>query len=154
MIELQKRRFYEDLTAKYWNSSLKGDCENSDDSEGITLESLGGVFIATIFGLCEFQFLFHFQASNFVLSILDIQVIAMLVLIFEVYYYKRKTKKEKQTTNFISSSPPAYVTTVKPFESYEHTKSVLKSNNILLGHGDNFIPVSVKKSRLSFGTGE
>jgi glutamate receptor, ionotropic, invertebrate len=51
LIELQKDRFFEDLKDKYWNSSLKGDCIYNDDSEGITLESLGGIFIATIVGL-------------------------------------------------------------------------------------------------------
>lgn len=50
-MELQKRHFFEDLLEKYWNSSLKGDCEDSDNSEGITLDSLGGIFIATIVGL-------------------------------------------------------------------------------------------------------
>jgi hypothetical protein len=53
IIDLQKERFFEGLTAKYWNSSLKGDCANTDDSEGITLESLGGIFIATIVGLSK-----------------------------------------------------------------------------------------------------
>lgn len=33
---------------------MKGDCSGtSDDSEGITLDSLGGIFIATIVGLCK-----------------------------------------------------------------------------------------------------
>lgn len=41
VLELQKERFFEQLQAKYWNHSAKGDCPNSDDSEGITLESLG-----------------------------------------------------------------------------------------------------------------
>jgi hypothetical protein len=54
ILELQKERFFEDLTAKYWNASLKGSCLRNDDSEGITLESLGGVFIATLVGLGEF----------------------------------------------------------------------------------------------------
>lgn len=38
---MQKDRYFESLTAKFWNSSAKGTCPNSDDSEGITLESLG-----------------------------------------------------------------------------------------------------------------
>lgn len=55
ILELQMERFFEDLTAKYWNSSLKGSCIRNDDSEGITLESLGGVFIATLVGLGELE---------------------------------------------------------------------------------------------------
>lgn len=51
VLDLQKDRFFEYLSAKYWNTSLRGSCERSDDSEGITLESLGGVFIATMVGL-------------------------------------------------------------------------------------------------------
>ncbi|XP_068085158.1 ionotropic receptor 25a [Anabrus simplex] len=68
ILDLQKDRYFESLTAKFWNSSAKGDCPNSDDSEGITLESLGGVFIATIFGLA----------------------LAMVTLAGEIFYYKRK----------------------------------------------------------------
>lgn len=41
ILDLQKDRFFEQLQAKYWNSSAKGSCPKSDDSEGITLESLG-----------------------------------------------------------------------------------------------------------------
>ena len=41
-----------------------------DDSEGITLTSLGGVFIATLVGLG----------------------IAMIVLAFEVYFHRREAK--------------------------------------------------------------
>lgn len=52
ILELQKDRFFEELTARYWNTSTnKGSCIRNDDSEGITLESLGGVFIATLVGL-------------------------------------------------------------------------------------------------------
>lgn len=61
ILELQKERFFEDLTAKYWNSSFKGSCLRNDDSEGITLESLGGVFIATLVGLGK---LWVFESSS------------------------------------------------------------------------------------------
>lgn len=73
---LQKDRYFEGLTAKYWNSAAKSDCPNSDANEGISLESLGGVFIATLFGLA----------------------LAMLTLVGEVIYYKRKA--EGKTGNF------------------------------------------------------
>nr|AVH87289.1 ionotropic receptor 1 [Holotrichia parallela] len=71
ILDLQKDRFFEYLQAKYWNYSKRGECENSDNNEGITLESLGGVFIATLFGLA----------------------LAMITLIGEVIYYKRKRMK-------------------------------------------------------------
>lgn len=65
VVELQKQRFFEDLTAKYWNYELKGDCSGtSDDSEGITLDSLGGIFIATIVGLCERNLLSYEILNN------------------------------------------------------------------------------------------
>ena len=35
----------------YWNSSWRADCPVLDDSKGITLYSLGGVFISTAVGL-------------------------------------------------------------------------------------------------------
>lgn len=68
ILNLQKERFFELLSAKYWNQSARGQCENTDDNEGITLESLGGVFIATLFGLA----------------------LALVTLIGEVIYYRRK----------------------------------------------------------------
>ncbi|XP_044012074.1 ionotropic receptor 25a [Aphidius gifuensis] len=78
ILELQRNRYFESLTAKYWNSSLKGKCAVADENEGITLESLGGVFIATLFGLA----------------------LAMITLAGEVIYYRRKNtvsgKEQKQ----------------------------------------------------------
>lgn len=69
ILELQKDRYFETLQGKYWNSSKKDDCPVLDDSEGITLQSLGGVFIATLIGLA----------------------IAMATLVVEVYM-QRKNK--------------------------------------------------------------
>ena len=50
ILQLQTARFFEGLSAQYWNSSQ---CPNlgEGESDGISLESLGGVFIATIIGL-------------------------------------------------------------------------------------------------------
>ncbi|XP_014227924.1 ionotropic receptor 25a [Trichogramma pretiosum] len=68
ILDLQKDRYFEALSSKYWNQSLKSLCPNADDNEGITLESLGGVFIATLFGLS----------------------LAMITLAGEVIYYRRR----------------------------------------------------------------
>ena len=62
------------LSSKYWNSTLRSFCPTLDDSEGITLRSLGGVFIATLVGLG----------------------IAMVVLAFEVYFHKKDAKNNVQ----------------------------------------------------------
>ncbi|CAG0903981.1 unnamed protein product, partial [Darwinula stevensoni] len=51
ILTLQKDRFFETLQSQFWNSSKRGPCPNTNDSEGITLQSLGGVFIATLVGL-------------------------------------------------------------------------------------------------------
>lgn len=51
ILELQKDRYFESLQSQYWNSSMQSNCPVLDDSEGITLQSLGGVFIATLIGL-------------------------------------------------------------------------------------------------------
>ncbi|XP_044745802.1 ionotropic receptor 25a [Coccinella septempunctata] len=84
ILNLQTNRFFEELQAKYWNHSVKGDCPNADDNEGITLESLGGVFIATLFGL----------------------VLAMITLVGEVIYYRNKRKKNEQVQTLqIKPSP-------------------------------------------------
>ncbi|XP_046146027.1 ionotropic receptor 25a isoform X1 [Osmia bicornis bicornis] len=75
ILDLQKDRYFETLSSKYWNQSLKAQCMNSDDNEGITLESLGGVFIATLFGLA----------------------LAMITLAGEILYYrKRNPQKDKR----------------------------------------------------------
>ncbi|KAF5290625.1 hypothetical protein FQR65_LT01915 [Abscondita terminalis] len=70
ILDLQRDRFFDQLQAKYWNNSIRGDCADDTESEGITLESLGGVFIATLVGLA----------------------LAMITLAGEVFYYKRKNK--------------------------------------------------------------
>ena len=67
ILELQKERYFESLTSKYWNSSLRSDCPIVDDAEGITLTSLSGVFISIFLGL----------------------LIAMIVLGFEVRFEKQ-----------------------------------------------------------------
>ncbi|XP_014484092.1 PREDICTED: glutamate receptor ionotropic, kainate 2 isoform X2 [Dinoponera quadriceps] len=77
ILDLQKDRYFETLASKYWNQTLKAQCPNSDDNEGITLESLGGVFIATLFGLG----------------------LAMITLAGEVIYYRKRAPKGKQNGN-------------------------------------------------------
>lgn len=72
MLVLQAERYFEGLTAKYWNASI-GNCE-IDENEGMSLESLGGVFIVTIFGL----------------------LIAVVALIVEWIYYWRKAREITQ----------------------------------------------------------
>nr|XP_033332474.1 ionotropic receptor 25a [Megalopta genalis] len=74
ILDLQKDRYFETLTSKYWNQSLKAQCLDSDDNEGITLESLGGVFIATLFGLA----------------------LAMVTLVGEVLYYRKKNDSQQE----------------------------------------------------------
>lgn len=70
ILELQKDRFFEELKGKYWNQSNLRMCPLSDDQEGITLQSLGGVFIATLCGL----------------------IMAMITLVIEIMYYQKKQK--------------------------------------------------------------
>ena len=41
ILELQKDRYFETLQGKYWNSTMRNNCPVLDDSEGITLQSLG-----------------------------------------------------------------------------------------------------------------
>uniref|UniRef100_A0A182NDI8 Ionotropic glutamate receptor C-terminal domain-containing protein n=1 Tax=Anopheles dirus TaxID=7168 RepID=A0A182NDI8_9DIPT len=79
ILELQKKRYFESITAKFWNNSARGQCPNTDDSEGITLESLGGVFIATLVGLA----------------------LAMITLLGEVIYYRRK----ESSRNIVKVAP-------------------------------------------------
>lgn len=71
ILQLQTERFFETLSARYWTSTCPslGDGEN----DGISLESLGGVFIATIIGLG----------------------IAFISLAFEVFTTARNRRKAK-----------------------------------------------------------
>lgn len=127
ILEMQKDRFFEMLTAKFWNNSAKGVCPNTDDSEGITLESLGGVFIATLFGLA----------------------LAMVTLIAEIAYYRRKNAKE----NWMKVKPLVGKTkkdddmTIKQIEySPSDEKKFPKQVTI----GTNFVPVSESRPRVSY----
>ena len=87
ILELQKDRFFETLQSKYWNSTKRHNCPVLDDSEGITLQSLGGVFIATLIGLA----------------------IAMVTLIVEVYMQRQKNKQSVKAFAPEDSKPPPTV---------------------------------------------
>ena len=69
ILRFKRDRVLEKLTQKYWNYTEYNKCSNNEDGEGITLQSLGGVFIATLFGLG----------------------LAMLTLFFEILYYRKKS---------------------------------------------------------------
>lgn len=125
ILELQKDRFFEALTAKYWNHSAKASkCPNNDESEGITLESLGGVFIATLFGLA----------------------LAMVTLAIEVVYYKRRDARE----NAIQPISEQNITPPPSYDGKQLKKSstkLFRKNNeslVTLG-GENFVPASLSQ---------
>ncbi|KAG5868014.1 hypothetical protein JTB14_037907 [Gonioctena quinquepunctata] len=113
---LQKDRFFEELQAKYWNHSAKGDCPNTDDNEGITLESLGGVFIATLFGLA----------------------LAMITLVGEVLYYRTKRKN-----NELNQKPKSKVYPEKPLALVPQKHFPLENN--LFTIGSTFKPVNLQE---------
>lgn len=119
ILELQKDRFFESLTAKYWNHSAKAkECPSGDESEGITLESLGGVFIATLFGLA----------------------LAMVTLVIEVVYYRRRDARENAVETISNvTPPPSYDGQVKRTK-----KSVRNRNeNVVTLGGEKFVPASI-----------
>lgn len=129
ILELQKERFLEGLTAKYWNASVKADeCPNNEESEGITLESLGGVFIATLFGLA----------------------FAMITLLIEVIYYRRR----RAIDNIIQVAPASGSDVDQlqqtPPPSYDddqirkRPRLIDDGNSITLG-ADRFIPASLSQ---------
>ncbi|XP_055586365.1 uncharacterized protein LOC129739019 [Uranotaenia lowii] len=139
ILELQKERYFESLTAKFWNNSVRGVCPNTDDSEGITLESLGGVFIATLVGLA----------------------LAMITLAGEVIYYKRKDRMSK-----VVSVEPAKDDKEKFPEKYPSLsiKNILKfdpKNNLTkdmdtkvpkkeVTIGNKFVPAAEKQQNIKF----
>ncbi|KAA0202204.1 Ionotropic receptor 8a [Hyalella azteca] len=92
ILELQKERYFESLLAKFWNSSARGYCPNDDESEGITLQSLGGVFIATLIGL----------------------VLALLALGIEVMYNKRVGAGNRSVVQDINIKQPVNMKNFDP----------------------------------------
>ncbi|KAM3955104.1 LOW QUALITY PROTEIN: ionotropic receptor 8a [Aphomia sociella] len=134
LLELQKERFLEQTAAKYWNDSARQACPDADESEGITLESLGGVFIATLFGLG----------------------LAMITLAWEVFYYKRKEKNKIQMLEANVEKPAANKEVLeKKVDNFTKVRKravkggkVSKSGKIKSGKnvtiGDSFKPVAEK----------
>nr|AXY83439.1 putative ionotropic receptor 9 [Conopomorpha sinensis] len=135
LLDIQKDRVLEQLGAKYWNETARQLCPDADESEGITLESLGGVFIATLFGLG----------------------LAMITLAWEVFYYKRKEKNKAQITDATMEKPKeAFATSKKTIEAKmaegmaklrKRDKKGDQVQNITFG--DSFKPVS-EKSNVSY----
>ncbi|XP_072943228.1 uncharacterized protein Ir8a [Epargyreus clarus] len=125
LLDLQKERCLEQLAAKYWNETARMSCPDADESEGITLESLGGVFIATLFGLG----------------------LAMITLAWEVFYYKRKEKnKVKAFDATLESKPKLPRKMVDRLKKLRKRKGkVIKSVTI----GDTFKPVDKGVSVIS-----
>lgn len=122
ILELQKDRFFEALTAKYWNHTAKAkECPSGDESEGITLESLGGVFIATLFGLA----------------------LAMITLVIEVVYYRRQDALD----NAVEKMPGENITPPPSYDGQVARKKPAKSRNenvVTLG-GEKFVPASLSQ---------
>ncbi|CAB4060323.1 GRIN [Lepeophtheirus salmonis] len=70
--EKTKERYFEKLTKKYWNIAKRDLCPVLDESQGITLRSLGGIFLAALAGLA----------------------LSMIVLAVEVW--KQKQQRDRQ----------------------------------------------------------
>ena len=60
--------------ADYWNSKYRQTCPITDDSRGITLQSLGGIFLATLVGL----------------------LLSMITLAYEVWQQKKKEREQNK----------------------------------------------------------
>ncbi|XP_045456697.1 glutamate receptor ionotropic, kainate 5 [Melitaea cinxia] len=133
LLDLQKERFLEQLASKYWNESARQACPDADESEGITLESLGGVFIATLFGLG----------------------LAMITLAWEVFYYKRKQRNKVQNVDATVEKREAFVEpkkrTKKVAESLTKLRRRNKKNNIVknVTIGEHFKPADKGISYIS-----
>lgn len=140
ILRLQKGRFFEELEAKYWNSSVRGLCDDVEESEGISLQSLGGVFLATFLGLA----------------------VSVVVLIFEVIYYRRLSRRDnvkqiesknddEDTSNNTPSNneedPPPPFETPSP-TSRRMFRSKVNPSDVTIG--TEFVPVSEKKPNISY----
>ncbi|XP_059489229.1 ionotropic receptor 25a-like [Neocloeon triangulifer] len=90
ILQMQRDRFFEEITARTWNKSRRAQCNLGQRADsGITLESIGGVFIAMLAGLG----------------------LAVVTLAAEVFYYRRKIEPTKPrlqmpTVNDKKEPPP------------------------------------------------
>jgi ionotropic glutamate receptor len=103
ILELQKDRYFETLQGQFWNSSKKNNCPVLDDSEGITLQSLGGVFIATLVGL----------------------TIAMITLVVEVFM-----QKKRERLNMVTDVSPMTQEKIKAMQAFEGSSGGLGGGTI------------------------
>ncbi|CAB3377521.1 Hypothetical predicted protein [Cloeon dipterum] len=99
LLVLQRDRYLEELTSKHWNQSHRNTCEGDVKSEGISLESIGGIFIFTFIGLA----------------------MAFLIVLIEVLYQQRVMSRAKRTTRAMFATPPAASET-KPGEFKQKRK--------------------------------
>ena len=70
------------VLATYWNSKYRQTCPITDDSRGITLQSLGGIFLATLVGL----------------------LLSMITLAYEVWQQKKKEKEQNKVIAWLKSN--------------------------------------------------
>ncbi|GBP68827.1 Ionotropic receptor 25a [Eumeta japonica] len=126
-----KHGILQKLYYRYWNESARQACPDAEESEGITLESLGGVFIATLFGLG----------------------LAMLTLAWEVFYHKRKERtlvraagEQEQKKAFEVPRTKADIKLAKENVAKKRrgkdVKNALQARRVTIG--DSFKPASEK----------
>ena len=48
-------------SARYWSTDFKNNCPVYDDTDGISLRSVGGIFIGTVIGLALAMIVFLFE---------------------------------------------------------------------------------------------
>ena len=74
MLELINNRVLEELTSKWWDSNeLKKECPRiEDETDGISIKNIGGVFLVIIIGMA----------------------LSLIVLVGEFYYYKISPERE------------------------------------------------------------
>ncbi|XP_059484731.1 ionotropic receptor 25a-like isoform X2 [Neocloeon triangulifer] len=83
LLILQRDRYLEELLAKHWNQSLRANCDGDTKTEGISLESIGGIFIFTFGGLG----------------------MAFFIVLLEVLYQQRVMARAKKTTRAMFPPP-------------------------------------------------
>lgn len=122
------------LSGKYWNQSANAECANSDESEGITLESLGGVFIATLFGLA----------------------LALITLVIEIIYYRHRDVGDDDAKN-VTMVMPSDGGNKTPPPSYDANITnrirFRQRDNDEVTMGDRFVPASESsQQRVSYNS--
>ncbi|KAK7109957.1 ionotropic receptor 25a-like [Littorina saxatilis] len=121
ILQLINQRKLEEMKTKWWDRDKKDCPDSEDESDGISIQNIGGVFLVIVIG----------------------SALALIMLAFECYWYKYKPKQKKKLYNVTSrtnlTKAPGMSTAslasaapdsngVKPADTNNHVNNTVYSN--------------------------